>query len=70
MEDLRPGGFELAAKFVMLRLRGREIRRVQETQLPPAVCCARLVPSRRSRRAHQYSLQASHHRMTVKRLAM
>ena len=57
MEDFRPGGFELAAKFVMLRLRGREIRRVQETQLLPAVCRGRLVPSRRARRAHQHSLQ-------------
>src|SRR6185312_12224266 len=28
LEDLRSGGFELAAKLVMLRLRGREIRRV------------------------------------------
>ena len=70
MEDFRPGGFELAAKFVMLRLRGREVRRVQETQLPPAVCCAGLVPSCGSRRAHQYSLQTPDHRMTVERLAV
>ena len=37
MKYFRAGGFELAAKFVMLGLRGREIRRMEEAQLPPAI---------------------------------
>ena len=40
MEDFRAGGFELTAKTVMLRLCDREIRRVQEAQLPPASATA------------------------------
>ena len=70
MNHLRGGGFELEAKCIMLGLRGGEIRRVQKSQLLPAFCDGRLVPSRCPRRAHQYSLQASHHGMTVERPAV
>ena len=69
MEHFGAGGFKLAAKFVMLRLRDREIRRMKEAQLLPAVGIGRPVPSRRARRAHQYSLQTSDHGMAVKILA-
>ena len=48
VEHFRSGGFQLAAKFVMLRLRRREIRRMEKSQLPPAVRIGRLVPSRRA----------------------
>ena len=68
LEYLGPGGFELAAKFVMLRLRGREIRRMEEAQLPPVICHGRLVPSRSAWRAHQHALQSSHHGMTIESL--
>ena len=70
MEYLGSGGFELAAKFVMLRLRGREIRRVEEAQLLPMVCHGRLVPSRSAWRAHQHALQSSHHGMTIESLGI
>jgi hypothetical protein len=46
MEYLGSGGFELTAEFVMLRLRSREIRRMEEAQLLPAIRDGRLVPSR------------------------
>jgi len=56
MEYLGLGGFELAAKLVMLRLRGGELRGMKETQLPPAIRIARLVPPRCARRAYEYAL--------------
>ena len=70
MEHFGAGGFKLAAKFVMLRLRDREIRRMKEAQLLPVVGVGWLVPTRRSRRAHQYSLQTSDHGMAVEPLAL
>jgi len=68
MEHLGSGGFELAAKFVVLCLSGGEIRRMEETQLTPAIRVGRLVPSRRARRAHQYPLESPHHGVAIEGL--
>jgi hypothetical protein len=65
LEYLGSGGLKLAAKFVMLRLRGREIRRVEEAQLLPAIRDGRQVPSRREWRAHQHTLESPHHGTTI-----
>ena len=61
MNHFRPGGFELAAKVVMLCLRGRESPAGDESPAPASSGCGagQLVPSRRTWRAHQYPLQAS-----------
>ena len=70
MEHLGSGGFELAAKFVVLCLSGGEIRRMEETQLTPAIRVGRLVPSRRARRAHQYPLESPHHGVAIEGLTL
>jgi hypothetical protein len=66
VKHIRTSGFELAAKFVMLCLCGREIRRMQEAQLPPAVGDRRLVPSGGAGRAHQHPLEFPDHGMAIK----
>ena len=37
MEDFRSGGFELAAKFIMLGLRGGEIGSVKKPEVTPTI---------------------------------
>ncbi len=69
MEYSGTRGLKLAAKLVMLVLRDREIRRMKEAKLLPAVGIGLPVPTRCARCAHQHSLQASDHGMAVKTLA-
>jgi len=65
MEDFRSGGFQLAAKFVVLRLRGGEVRRVKESQFALTIRLGGLVPSRGAGRANQHALEGPHHGMSV-----
>jgi len=69
MEYFGARGLKLPAQFVMLRLRDREIWRMKEAKLPPAIGIGRTVPTRRTRRAHQYSLHTFDHGMAIKTLA-
>ena len=69
MDDFCARGFQLAAKLIMLRLRRREIRRVEESQLTPAIHLGGHVPSSRAWGTHQHALQRSHHGMAIARLA-
>jgi len=49
IENFGAGGFKLAAKSIMLHLRGRKIRCMKEAQLLPKIVVAWPVPTRRTR---------------------
>ena len=70
LEYLGSSGLELQAKVVMLRLGDGKIRWMEEAQLSPAIRDGRLVPSRGTRRAHQHSLESSHHGMTIETMGI
>ena len=63
MDYFRARRFELAAELIMLRLRGREIRRAAESQLAPAAGYGRNVPSGRPWSTCQHALEHPHHRV-------
>ena len=65
MDYFRARGFELAAKLIMLRLRGREIGHVEESQLLPAFRLDGDVPSGGPWRTYQYALERPHHGVSV-----
>ena len=57
--------FKPAAKLIMLRLRGGEFRRVEESQFTPAVCPGGNVPSGCAGGTYQHPLKRPHHGMSV-----
>jgi hypothetical protein len=70
MDYFRACRFQLAAKFIVLRLRRGELWPVEESQFLPMLHTGGNVPSSGLRRTHQHALQRSHHGMTVKRRAI
>ena len=65
MDDFRACGFKLAAKLIMLRLRGGKVGRMKKSQLLPAVLRSAVIPSCGAWRTHQHPLQAAHHGVAV-----